>query len=58
MYYTEGDSGMEVYPHTQSAVHNFLGTRQHLLEPSRAPSRAFARLRAPLARTVSRTLPL
>ena len=25
MYYTHGDSGMEVYPHTQSAVHNFLG---------------------------------
>ena len=25
MYYTHGDSGMEVHPHTQSAVHNFLG---------------------------------
>ena len=25
MYYTHGDRGMEIHPHTQSAVHNFLG---------------------------------
>ena len=25
MYFTVGDSGMELHPHTQSAVHNFLG---------------------------------
>ena len=25
MYYTQGDSGMQMFPHTQTAVNNFLG---------------------------------
>ena len=25
MYYTQGDQGMQVLPHTQTAVNNFLG---------------------------------
>ena len=25
MYYTQGDEGMQVWPHTQTAVNNFLG---------------------------------
>ena len=25
MYYTKGDEGMQVWPHTQTAVNNFLG---------------------------------
>ena len=25
MYYTHGDTGMQVHPHTQTAVNNFLG---------------------------------
>ena len=25
MYYTQGDSGMQIFPHTQTAVNNFLG---------------------------------
>jgi len=29
MYYTQGDSGMQVLPHTQTAVNNFLGMHRY-----------------------------
>merc|ERR1719334_745593 len=29
MYYTQGDSGMQTYPHTQTAVNNFLGMHRY-----------------------------
>ena len=29
LYYTQGDAGMLVFPHTQTAVNNFLGMHRY-----------------------------
>ena len=31
MYYTQGDSGMQMFPHTQTAVNNFLGLHRWII---------------------------